>query len=36
MHLIGKIANVRIEEAMPNSLRGSLVEAHIREKALAH
>src|SRR6185437_5671726 len=26
MHLIGKIANVRIEEAMPNSLRGSLVE----------
>jgi len=36
MHLIGKIANVRIEEAMPNSLRGSLVEARVREKALAH
>jgi tRNA-2-methylthio-N6-dimethylallyladenosine synthase len=35
-HLIGKIADVRIEEAMPNSLRGSLVEARIREKALAH
>jgi tRNA-2-methylthio-N6-dimethylallyladenosine synthase len=36
MHLIGKIADVRIEEAMPNSLRGSLVEARVREKALAH
>jgi tRNA-2-methylthio-N6-dimethylallyladenosine synthase len=35
-HLIGKIAKVRIEEAMPNSLRGSLVEARLREKALAN
>jgi tRNA-2-methylthio-N6-dimethylallyladenosine synthase len=35
-HLIGKIAKVRIEEAMPNSLRGSLVEARSREKALAN
>jgi tRNA-2-methylthio-N6-dimethylallyladenosine synthase len=35
-HLIGEIAQVRIEEAKPNSLRGSLVEARVREKALAH
>jgi tRNA-2-methylthio-N6-dimethylallyladenosine synthase len=31
-HLIGHIAQVRVEEALPNSLRGTLV----REKAPAH
>jgi len=35
-HLIGKIAQVRVEEAKPNSLRGSLIDARVREKALAH
>jgi tRNA-2-methylthio-N6-dimethylallyladenosine synthase len=35
-HLIGKIAQVRVEEAKPNSLRGSLIDARVREKALTH
>jgi len=35
-HLIGRIANVRIEAAMPNSLRGAVVETRNRERALAH
>jgi tRNA-2-methylthio-N6-dimethylallyladenosine synthase len=35
-HLIGQIANVRIEDAMPNSLRGALAETRNRERALAH
>ncbi|HVZ70328.1 MAG TPA: tRNA (N6-isopentenyl adenosine(37)-C2)-methylthiotransferase MiaB [Rhizomicrobium sp.] len=35
-HLLGKIATVRIEKAMPNSLRGTLVETRTRERALAH
>jgi tRNA-2-methylthio-N6-dimethylallyladenosine synthase len=35
-HLIGGIAKVRIEEARPNSLRGSLLDVCVGEKALAH
>jgi tRNA-2-methylthio-N6-dimethylallyladenosine synthase len=35
-HLIGRIARVRIEEARPNSLRGSLLDVCVGEKALAH
>jgi tRNA-2-methylthio-N6-dimethylallyladenosine synthase len=35
-HLIGTIADVRIERAMPNSLSGALANATFRERALAH
>lgn len=35
-HLIGRIAQVRIEEARPNALRGALVEARAREKVALH
>jgi tRNA-2-methylthio-N6-dimethylallyladenosine synthase len=35
-HLIGETVAVRIVQAMPNSLRAVLVEARVRQEALAH
>jgi tRNA-2-methylthio-N6-dimethylallyladenosine synthase len=35
-HLIGAIAEVRIERALPNSLSGSLLRAPLRQRVAAH